>query len=69
MQKILIGCFLLLSLKSKTQINTNSPWAWMKGESVSRIACVYGMHKITSNTNKSSARDGGISWTDASGNL
>ncbi len=69
MQKICIPFFLLVTTITTAQINSNSQWKWMKGDSIVDVAGVYGIQGIASATNKPRAISGAVSWTDALGNL
>lgn len=64
----LIICFIFSKL-SYSQINTNSPWTWMKGDSSITQYGVYGTQSFTAAPNKPGSRNQGSSWTDHSGNL
>ena len=69
MKKICIPFFLFITTISSAQINTSSQWTWMKGDSSSGIAGVYGTQGIAAAGNNPGARYGAVSWTDASGSL
>ena len=44
-------------------------WTWMKGSNQRNQLGVYGTQGIAASSNTPGARDGGVSWTDANGNL
>lgn len=48
---------------------TTNQWTWMKGDNIDNPIGVYGTQGVASAINKPGGRDGGISWTDASGNF
>lgn len=58
-----------LSIRSNAQINTNSQWTWMKGDSLSNVVGVYGTRGVAGAANKPGARGSSSSWIDLSGNL
>ena len=69
MKKILISIYFQHTFILIAQITPNSQWTWMKGDSISGVASIYGTQGIASNSNKPGARHGAVSWTDLSGNL
>ena len=48
---------------------TTNLWTWVKGDSTTNNAGVYGTLGTAASTNKPGARFGSVPWTDASGNL
>jgi len=48
---------------------TQGTWEWASGSNSAGASGVYGTEGVASTSNVPSARDGVISWTDASGNL
>ena len=60
---------LFLSLLSKAQINVNSEWTWIKGDSTINNNGYYGVQGFASDANKPSARYNSVGWKDASNNL
>jgi N-acetylneuraminic acid mutarotase len=60
---------LFLSFISKAQININSEWTWIKGDSANNNYGYYGTPGIASDNNKPSARFNSVGWKYASNNL
>ncbi len=60
---------LFLNLLSKAQINVNSEWTWIKGDSTINNNGYYGVQGLASDANKPSARYNSVGWKDASNNL
>jgi len=60
---------LLLSILSKAQVNANSEWAWIKGDSTTNNSGYYGAQGVASDNNKPNARYNSVGWRDASNNL
>lgn len=61
--------FLFLSNSLKAQITTSSQWTWVKGDNTANAPGIYGNQGVASIANKSGARSGSVSWTDAAGNF
>jgi N-acetylneuraminic acid mutarotase len=70
---LIFSFFTLLGLSFNeninAQINSNSQWTFMKGDSSVPGYPVYGTKGVAAPENKPGARGGGIKWTDQSGNL
>lgn len=64
-----IAVFLFASFSLVAQINSNSPWAWVKGDNTVDQGGVYGTQGVTSSTNKPGARVFSTTWKDSNGNL
>ena len=47
----------------------SAAYTWVGGSNSTYASGVYGMQGVAAATNVPGARDGGITWTDASGNL
>lgn len=47
----------------------NNRWTWVKGDNAVDQRGVYGIQGLADEDNKSGARTGGVSWSDAGGNL
>lgn len=60
--------FLSLSFLTIAQVDKNSQWTWINGDSLNTVS-VYGTKGVSASTNKPGARGNSISWTDASGNF
>ncbi len=60
---------LFISFGANAQITSNSKWTWLKGDTTSYLYGIYGQQGIADKTNKPGAREKGVSWSDASGNL
>jgi N-acetylneuraminic acid mutarotase len=65
---ILVG-LLFLGIVPKAQVNINSKWTWIKGDSTINVDGIYGTQDIASNVNKPGARFNSVGWTDVSNNL
>jgi N-acetylneuraminic acid mutarotase len=52
-----------------SQIEVNSQWTWIKGDSVPEQKGVYGTRGVPAASNKPGARYGAVTWTDTTGNL
>ena len=61
--------FLLYATFSSAQINTQTPWIWMKGDNTINQPGVYGTQGIPNTVNKPGARNFSTTWRDVSGNL
>ena len=65
----ILSVLLFLSVVSKAQVNINSEWTWIKGDSAINSYGYYGTPGIASDDNKPSARFNSVGWKDASNNL
>jgi N-acetylneuraminic acid mutarotase len=65
---ILAG-LLLLSVVLKAQVNANSLWTWIKGDSTINQRGLYGIQGIAASANKPGARYNSVGWKDTSNNL
>ncbi|HYH13752.1 MAG TPA: kelch repeat-containing protein, partial [Flavisolibacter sp.] len=48
---------------------TTNQWTWVSGDSFTNSTGIYGTKGVPAAANKPGARDGAVSWTDASGNF
>ncbi|MGB3153665.1 MAG: kelch repeat-containing protein [Chitinophagaceae bacterium] len=60
---------LLCATVSHTQINSNTPWTWMKGDNTIEKFGIYGIQGTPDPINKPGARNSSATWKDATGNL
>ena len=65
---ILAG-LLFSGIVPEAQVNINSHWTWIKGDSNINQYGLYGTQGIASNANKPCSRYNSIAWKDASNNL
>ena len=70
-KKFLYSIFvlLLMGFNSMAQVDTNSQWTWMSGDSTFNQPGVYGTKGIPSQGNKPGSREYANSWKDREGNL
>ncbi len=70
-KKFLYSIFvlLLMGFYSIAQVDTNSQWTWMSGDSTFNQPGVYGTQGITSQGNKPGSRENASSWIDSENNL
>lgn len=68
-KSLLLIILFTISILSKAQVNTNSQWTWVKGDNTANSTGIYGTIETASGANKPGAREGSVSWKDASGNL
>lgn len=61
--------FLLYATFSFSQINTTTPWIWMKGDNTIDQPGVYGTQGVPATTNKPGARNASTTWKDNAGSL
>ncbi len=66
---MLLACLFLQSLALISQITPSSQWKWVTGDNVVQSVGSYGTIGIASPSNTPGARDGAITWKDASGNF
>ncbi len=59
----------LCTLYSYSQINTQSPWTWMKGDNTTDQFGQYGTQGVAHSLNKPGARNFATTWRDAAGQL
>jgi len=65
----ILPLLVFLNISSKAQVNINSQWTWINGDSTINKYGSYGTPGVASNTNKPGGRYSSASWTDASNNL
>ena len=58
-----------LTLLISSEINTGSQWTWVSGDSTTNQLGIYGTKGTAAASNKPGARDDGVRWKDASGNV
>ncbi|MCY7422822.1 MAG: hypothetical protein LH478_13915, partial [Chitinophagaceae bacterium] len=69
MKTFFTSFFLLTSFIVTAQIDQNSQWAWMKGDTTANATGVYGTRGIAAAANKPGARNNAVTWTDRNGNM
>lgn len=69
LKSFILAFILFLSVVSKAQVNINSQWTWIKGDSTINNYGLYGTQGIASNANKPCSRFNSVGWKDASNNL
>jgi N-acetylneuraminic acid mutarotase len=68
-RNILLLLLCLVQVFAHSQINSNSQWTWVKGDSTTEVLGVYGTMGTADDANKPGARQKPASWKDASGNF
>ena len=66
---VILVAFLFCASISSAQINSQTPWTWMKGDNTINKPGVYGTKCIPATGNKPGARNFGTTWKDAAGKL
>lgn len=60
---------MLFASITSAQINTQTPWTWMKGDNIADQTGNYGNKGVTAVSNKPGSRTSSATWRDAAGNL